>query len=381
MALTQIDFSTCQTASNVIAEERSDGFHLSATKGVRVHYLPSKPLSSCITMPKKFRLPLKICMTINMPQPGLHLILGEGHISFGTRSDNRSRSDIVEPDNKKPMSFDNRTSLHSDTEITVIYGLKFMQVVIDGETRFFSKKEKYMRSGLFAGMNKAGFELRLGTDKFAEVVIKKMTVEEYDVEPDSVPINNEIGEARLFYIRRGIKAGFEECISLLAPALQEEIIKTDQFLLNEKELKIRRKIEGDQLGCKITYTSSVHGFSYSLRINEHLMDHSFWWYMLSNYKFENKFMGRKNDLTNPTLKRVYEQAPEIADRLVGYYGKCSGCSQSCAVKTVYELNDKKFASCHGQINMNMNLQTFSDFRFMIYVQKEVIKSLTDFIVV
>jgi len=199
-----------------------------------------------------------------------------------------------------------------------------------------------------------------------------MTVEEYDFEPDVIPKNNKIGEARLFYIRRGVKAGFEECISLLVPALQEEIIKTDQFLLNEKELKIRRKIEGDQLGCKITYTSSTHGFSYSLRINEHLMGHSYWWYMLSNYKFEDKYMGRKNDLTNPTLKRVYEQSPKVADRLVSYYGKCSGCSQSCAVKTIYELNHKKFVSCHGQMHMNMNLQTFSDFRFMIDVVKEML---------
>jgi len=308
-----------------------------------------------------------------MPQPSLHLLLGEGHISFGTMSDNRSRSDIVEPDNKKLMCFDNRTDLSKDIEITVLYGLKFMQIIIDGETRFFSKKEKYMRSGLFADMNKAGFELSIGTDKFAEIIIKKMTVEEYDVEPDAIPINNEIGKARLHFIRKGIKASFEECISLLAPALQEEIIRTDQFLLNEKELKIKRKIEGDQLGCKITYTSSVHGFSYALRINEHLMKHSYWWYMLSNYKFEGKYMGRKNDLTNLTLKKVYELSPEIADRLVGYYGKCIGCSQTCSVKTLYELNHKKFVSCHGQMHMNMNPQTFLDFRFMLNVQKNVMR--------
>ena len=373
MSLTQVDFNSYQSANNVIAEKRNAGLFLSATKCVRVYYLPTKPLSSCITIPKKFCLPLKICMTLNMPQPGLHLLLGEGHISFGTMSDNRSLSDIVEPDNKKPKYFDNRTNLSKDIEIMVLYGLKFMQIVIDGQTRFFSKKEKYMRSGLFASMNKAGFELNLGTDKFAEVLIKNMTIEEYDIEPDAIPINNEIGEVSIHFIRRGVKASFEECISLLAPALQGEIIETDQFLLNEKELKIKRKIEGDQLGCKITYISSVHGFSYALRINEHLMAHSYWWYMVSSYKYEGKFMGRKNDLTNLTLQRVYELSPTIAGRLVGYYGKCTGCSQSCAVKTTYELNNKRFVSCHGQMHMNMNLQTFADFRFMLDVQKQVIK--------
>jgi hypothetical protein len=311
-------------------------------------------------------------MTLHMPQPGLHLLLGEGHISFGTQADNRSLSDIAEPDNKKPKHFNNRTDLVKDNEITVLYGLKFMQIIINGEMRYFSHKEKYMRSGIFASMNKAGFEIKIGTDKFSEAVIRKMTVEEYDVEPDVMPFNNEILGASI-NISKGVKAIFEECISLLAPSLQEEVRKTDQFLMGDKELKIKRKIEGDQFGCKVTYISSVHGFSYALRITEHLMNHSYWWYMLSNYKFEGKYMGRKNDLTNDILNSVYDLSPETADRLVSYYDKCIGCGQSCAVKTVYEVNGKKFVACHGKMVMNMNLQTFSDLRFMFNVQKGVMR--------
>ncbi|MCL2445558.1 MAG: hypothetical protein FWD06_02175 [Oscillospiraceae bacterium] len=371
MTTTHVDFNSFKVDKHALAQQTENGLLLSAEKNLRSSFLPTKPLTSCVTMPKTFRLPLCIHMTVHMPQPALHLLLGEGHLSFGTQSDNRSISDIVEPD-RKPKHFNNHTDLAKDNEITVLYGLKFMQIIVNGETRYFSKREKYMRSDIFADMNKAGFELKIGTDKFAELMIKNMTVEEYDVEPDAVPINNEIDETRLYFIRKGVKAGFEECISLLAPALQAEIIKADQFLLSEKELKIKRKIEGDQLGCKITYISSVHGFSYSLRINEHLMSHSYWWYMVSNYKYEGKFMGRKNDLTNSVLKRVYELSPEIAERLVSYYGKCTGCSQSCAVKTVYELNGKKFVSCHGSMHMNMNLQTFSDFRFMLDVQKDML---------
>ncbi|MCL2530758.1 MAG: hypothetical protein FWE40_01190 [Oscillospiraceae bacterium] len=367
MTTTHVDFNSLKVDKHALAQQTEDGLLLSAEKNLRSSFLPTKSLTSCVTVPKTFRLPLCIHMAVHMPQPGLHLLLGEGHISFGTQSDNRSLSDIAQPNPKKPKHFDNRTSLAGDNEITVIYGLTFMQILINGETRYFSKSEKYMRSA-----TQEELELKLGTCKFAEVIIKKMTVEEYDVEPDAVPINNEIGETRLYFIRRGVKAGFEECISLLAPALQAEIIKTDQFLLSEKELKIKRKIEGDQLGCKITYTSSVHGFSYSLRINEHLMSHSYWWYMVSNYKYEGKFMGRKNDLTNSVLKSVYDLSPEIADRLVDYYGKCNGCSQTCAVKTVYELNGKKFVSCHGQMHMNMNLQTFEDFRFTLNVQKDML---------
>jgi len=161
-------------------------------------------------------------MTLHMPQPGLHLLLGDGHISFGTQADNRSLSDIAEPDNKKPKHFNNRTDLVNDNEITVLYGLKFMQIIVNGETCYFSKKEKYMRSVHFVDMNKAGFELKIGTDRFAEVTIKKMTVEEYDVEPDTIPINNEIRGANVI-INKDAKSSFEDCISLLEPKLQEEI--------------------------------------------------------------------------------------------------------------------------------------------------------------
>jgi hypothetical protein len=228
-----------------------------------------------------------------------------------------------------------------------------------------------MRSDLFSEKNNAGFEIKLATDKFADITIKKMTVEEYDIEPDANPFNNEVVPARLCF-NKGVKANFEECISLLSLILQEEIIKIDRFLMEEKELKIKRKIEGDKFGCKITYTST-YGFSYSLRINEHLMDHFYWWYMISNYKFENKYMGRKNDFTNETLQYVNSESPEIASRLVGYFDHCCACMGKCQTKTIYELNNKKYAVCHGKMIMNMNLQTFADLRFMLNMQKDVIK--------
>jgi len=76
-------------------------------------------------------------------------------------------------------------------------------------------------------------------------------------------------------------------------------------------------------------------------------------------------MGRKNDLTNATLAAVRERSPEIAERLVSYYDHCCGCSTNCHVQTVYQFGDRKFAACHGKMLMNMNLQTFADFRFMI----------------
>ncbi|MGF7146378.1 hypothetical protein HNQ56_004846 [Anaerotaenia torta] len=57
-----------------------------------------------------------------------------------------------------------------------------------------------------------------------------------------------------------------------------------------------------------------HGFSYVTHIYENVMDHFFWWYMVSNYKYENKYMGRKNDLTAQTfsdLHRMFHAIEEV----------------------------------------------------------------------
>jgi hypothetical protein len=370
--IVQVDLHSLESVGRVISDDQSNGLFISASnQNGRFHQF-EQPIDSYVKLPGRYKLPLQITMTVKVSIPGLYLVLGNGHTSFGTLKDNRSLGDLLSPDCSKPKSFKNSIKLGQNTNITIIYGLQFMQIVIDGETRYLSKKENYMRHDEFAEINKAGFEIKLASDKQAKILINEMSILEYDHDPDIIPYENTIVPAILAN-SKDVKVDFEECISCLSKEIQDELHKTDQYLLSEKALNVKRKIEGDHLGCKITYVSSL-GFSYSLSISEDLMDHFFWWYMVSNYKYENKYMGRKNDLTDETLKYVHNESPEIALRLVSYFDHCCGCSTDCHTKTIYEHDGRKYPVCHGKMIMNMDTQTFSDMRFMFDGLQKVLSS-------
>lgn len=314
---------------------------------------------------------MQIDITVNVNVPGFYLVLGNGHLSFGTRKDNRSLGDIVKPDCTKPSFFNNEIKLNQDVHISILYGLHFLQIMIDGEARYFSHKEKYMRADEFSEMNKTGFEIKVASDKLAKLLIKEIAITEYDDDPAMIPYENTIVPTNPNN-SKGVKADFSECISCLSGDIQEELLKTDVLLLSANELKIKRKIEGDQYGCKITYVSSL-GVSYSLLIADTLLNHFFWWYMVANYKYENKFMGRKNDLTAETLRYIDRESPETAARIFSYYEQCCGCTKGCCAKTTYEFHSRKKTTCHGKVQMNMDLQTFSDLRYLINVIKILVK--------
>jgi len=369
MKKVQVDLQLLESIGKVIADSQSDGLFISALNQNRRFHQFEQPVNSYVKLHGRYKLPLQINMTVNVTIPGLYLILGKGHVSFGTRKDNRSLGDLLNPDCTKPKSFLNTLKLGQNTNITIIYGLRFMQIVIDGETRYFSKKENYMRNDEFSKMNETGFEMKIAPDKQAKIVINEISIIEYDHDPDIIPYENTIEPASVTN-SKGTKVDFEECISSLSKEIQNELCKTDIYLLSEKALKIKRKIEGDHLGCKITYVSPL-GFSYSLSISGELMDHFYWWYMVSNYKYENKYMGRKNDFTNETLQYIQNESPEIALRLVSYFDHCCGCLTECHTKTIYEYNNKKYPVCHGKMIMNMDIQTFSDIRFMFDALQKV----------
>lgn len=369
MNKTQIDLKSLEKVGSVIAYAEPEGLFLSASSQNAYFHAFETPLTSYVKLPRRYRLPLQMDVTIHAAVPGFYIVLGSGHLSFGTRQDNRSIGDIVNPDGK-PHSFGNGIPLNQDVHIRVIYGLKFMQIIVDGETRYFSKKEKYMRAQNLADKNNAGFEIMLAPDKLAHILIKEISLVEYEMEAPAIPYENAILPAKLSN-SKGVKADFSECISGLSKEIQAELVKLDDYLLSQKNLKIKRKIEGDHRGCKITYVSSL-GFSYSLLISEELLSHFFWWYMVSNYKY-GQYMGRKNDLTNETLQLAESLSPEIAGRLAGYFNSCVGCVKGgCKGLTTYMFKNKKFNTCHGKMFLNMDMQTFHDIRFMFDTLQEVL---------
>lgn len=370
MNKTEINLKSLENVGKVITNLKPEGLFLSAFNQNVYFHAFEQPLKAYARLPGRYKLPLQIDLTVNVAVPGFYLILGNGHLSFGTRQDSRSIGDILNPDCKKPHSFSNGIKLNQDAHICIIYGLKFMQIIVDGETRYFSKKESYMRAQGFYEKNSTGFPIMLASDKLAQILIKEVSIVEYDTDPDAIPYENTILPANLAK-SKGVKPDFQECISGLSKEIQDELIKLNDYLLSQKNLKIKRKIEGDHKGCKITYVSTI-GFSYALLISEELLNHFFWWYMVSNYKYDNQYMGRKNDFTNETLQFADRLSPEVTSRLVGYFDPCVACTKGCKAPTAYEFENKRFITCHGKISMNMNLQTFSDTRFMFDALQKVL---------
>lgn len=370
MKKTEILFDSLENVGHVITNLQSDGLYLSAGfQNIRFDRFDDLPLKSYVKIPGKYKLPLQIDLTVHVDIPGFYLGIGKGHLSFGTRQDNRSIGDICIPDGK-PRHFPNGVPLQKDVRISVIYGLKYLQIVVDGQTRYLSKREKYKKAEDFPEKNKDGFELLIAPDKLAKILVKEITLTEYDIDPVVLPYEQIVLPENLV-CKAKVKAEFQDCISGLSMEIQNELIRLDHDLLSNKKLKIKRKIEGNRTGCKITYVSPI-GFSYALLISENLMHHFFWWYMVSNYKYENKYMGRKNDFMNEMLRLADSLSPEITERLVSYFDPCVNCRQYCSAPTQYEYRNKKIKSCHGKIWMNMDLKTFSDIRFLFDVLFQVL---------
>ena len=116
-----------------------------------------------------------------------------------------------------------------------------------------------MRAEEFPDMNQIGFEMMIAPSKLADVVIKEMSIIEYEYDPAIISYENTIVHAVLA-ISKGVKANFEECLLGLSKELQEELLATNEYLMSNKDLKIKRKIEGNHKGCKINYVSNI-GFS------------------------------------------------------------------------------------------------------------------------
>ncbi len=69
------------TTYRTIPTQRFDAEHLS--------------VNSYIYLPERYRLPLRIDMTLKIDAPGFYILLGKGHINFGTLwSDNRRMDDM-----------------------------------------------------------------------------------------------------------------------------------------------------------------------------------------------------------------------------------------------------------------------------------------------
>lgn len=346
------------TTSRAIPTQRFDVEHLS--------------INSYIALPDRYKLPLRIDMTVKIDSPGLYLLLGKGHINFGTLwSDNRRMDDIVDP-TRKTMIYHNHININEFTDISVIYDLKEMQILINGEERYHSKKERYMKAPTFSKLNEEGFEIKITCDKLAEACIKSISITEYE---DTCNIISKGLEMPLAITKNdaitiGEKPTFEKCITLLPDNIQKEIIKNDEYLRSLKPLKFKRQIEKN--GNKITYIASEYGVSYAIYLSNDIFDHSLQWYLITNSKPET--WHRKADRMEEVLNTLEEKSAVFAERMFNQLDDCVGCYTHCLAKTRYQFHEGQKIACHGKLKFKMSVSGFEDMlAFVNEINKFVLK--------
>lgn len=349
----------------VACEFKDDMLYMMTNRSIPTQRFDAEHLfiNSYICLPDKYRLPLRIDMRVKIDAPGLYILLGKGHINLGTLcSDNRRMDDIAAPA-RKTMQYHNHMNLNEFTDISLLYDFKEMQIMIDGEERYYSKKERYMKAPLFSEMNEDGFELKIACDKLVNLCIESFSISEYSdtcgiihsgVELPSAITKNEV-------IAPGEKPTFERCISLLPTYIQSEIENIDQYLKSLKTMNFKRQLEKN--GNKITYVASDYGLSYSIYLSNDIFDHSLQWYIITSGKPDT--WHRKADMMEETLSRLHKISPEFAERMFYSLNDCVGCYKNCLARTPYRLGEQRKTVCHGKLKFRINASGFEDVRAFI----------------
>ncbi|MCL1807049.1 MAG: hypothetical protein FWG31_05035 [Oscillospiraceae bacterium] len=355
-----IDLSSLSPRGQTLSEMR--GGNLWMTVASASAFNRCKPGLKCVhymELPGRYRLPLRMDITAKIDSPSLHVLVGSGHADFGCHwSENRRLDDICEP-HLKPLMFNGTIPMNEYSDITLIYDLKEMQLLVNGEERFYSKREKYIKSPLFAPMNGEGFPIRISCEKRTELDIKSIHITEYDDSPGIA--RPPAAGAETPYFKGGNAANgkptFESCIANLPQELKEKITALDEWLRALKPVKFKRQIEKN--GNKITYVASDYGFSYAIHPSYDVLYHTLQWYILTQGKPET-WGRRKADRMEETLNRLAETDPAFARRMFDNLYECVGGVSGCLVMTPYTFGGVKKVACHGKMRFKMAASEFDD---------------------
>jgi len=292
-------------------------------------------------MPGIYRLPLRIDITAQVDAPSLYIVFGESYVN------------------------DCHIPANDLVDITLIYDLKKMQILKNGEERYYSEREKYMKSPEFKKMNAEGFPLRISCNKRTNIEIHSIRVTEYDGTAGIVNIRDP-GEYRSTPPTE--KPTFESCISGLPDALRNAVVDMDGWLRTIRPLKFKRQI--DKNGTKISYVASEQGFSYAIHISDDVLYHTLQWYILTQGK--ETWGKRKSNRMEETLNYLAQSDPDFARRLFNNFYECvGGYGPGCMAKSPYTFENKKIISCHGKMYFNMNLSEFDDAKRFIGAVNEL----------
>lgn len=358
-----IDPATLQPKGAVRLEAGGDTLRFTTARRIPSDfYRENLQVHDLVELPGVYRLPLRIGFSVRIDEPGFYVLVGDGHVNFGTPwSDNRRMDDIVEP-RRDTFFFHNHMPMGRFVDIAIVYDPKAMQILIDGEERYFSTKERYMKSREFAARNAGGFTIALASDKGVHAEVRRLTVTEYE---GVTPIEHGTPASRGAIkgneaVLPGGKPTFEACIARLPEALRHQVETMDAFLRGMKPMKFRRQIEPH--GSKITYVAADEGLSYALLPSNDVLTHRLEWYIVANGPTDT--WGRKADRMEQTLRAIAQSDPALAQRLFDNLWECVGCypDDHCLVRTRYELSGQAKIACHGRMRFAMNAGGFEDAR-------------------
>ena len=363
----------------VTIDTGNDELCMTAITAINTEYVyQDAPIRSFACIPGKFKLPFRIDMTIKIDSPSLYLIIGKGHISFNKGMDNRSVTDILGNDYKpNTHEFNNFIPINKYVDISVTYGCKAMWINVNNELRCFSKKDPYikaLKTDSLAEEWKDGFEFKIACDKRTQLTIKSINITEYENEEPIAPAGNITIKAPQSCLTVTENSNVDECIHGLSPDLQKEILRTDEYLLNDmkKSLKFKRKIEGGYPNSRITYVSPL-GISYKIFITDYLLSHDIGWVDYNTKREQEKYGGKKKaDYTIETLKKLAETSLEFSNEIFSRMKECVSCSAdaACIHTKSYKYDGKTKISCGGRIHFKMFPSDFSDLRKMVSVIKK-----------
>lgn len=359
-----IDLSTLQPSGAISMDLSGEFLRFTTTRRLSNDFeTEGLPLNASLNLPSVYRLPFRIDLRLTLDAPTFIVCIGDGHVSFATPwSDNRHLGDLIRPD-RKPRAFYNHVPLHELVDMQITFDLHAMQIKVNGEVRFHSITERYMRAKTLTERNLAGFPIRLACAKHTNVTIHQLTVTEYEApiglsqgnQPLPAPIEGNPA------IVNGQKPTVEVCLSLLPEDIRQRVLDMDHFLRTLRPMKFKRQVEKN--GNKITWFAPEQGFSYAVHPTGDIMTHALSWYIITSGKPET--WHRKADHMEEALQRTAEDDPDLAKRLFDNLSECIGCRRHCMVKTAYTFNGQTKVTCHGLMAFTQSLSDLEDARAFI----------------
>ena len=237
-----------------------------------------------------------------------------------------------------------------------MYGSKAMWVSVDGKHCYASNETPYIKllqDDAVPEKYADGLDISMCVGTHTGLIIKSFAVTEYESDEPGIP-------AEIMNLPK--LSQFELFVKGLPPEVHDEMLKTDEYLMNDMKssLKFRRAI--DKHG-HLEYKASC-GFIYTMRefgVHGH---HSTDWAPSPN----------RADYTNAIFNKLAEASPEFADKMFDRLQICNPHTRDCTSRIKIEFNGETRSTCRGKIFFKMFPSEFEDVRKVAAAASEIKKA-------